>query len=361
MDSLNVDIAQILPDVVDAFSFVYGSEYREHITKQLQNSIYFFYQDVEGLEEYLKYLRYCKKNELKIRFLEEIGVPVFEEDQKHYAKKLPEEINQMIKTLIYSFSSEPISSLVPIKAFFENDSNIQNQLKVIRYLLKDASMTEENLLAFSKTEKYQELLKEIKNYNQIYDKLSLEYQEWEQTVKPYEQYVEDEKNRKQALFRKKIQEVYFSIIDDLPTKLKNHLLKMPIQDQVAILGNGDITKAFMLENFEESKMKQLLFSKESSKVQTSIALSHLMYFEKLGFIKLNMMDVENIQKHIQNYLSFLKQNDGNLKEWIPSQKVIQLMQTKRQIKQEEATLHVIIIELTLNIMFVLHIQIIMRY
>ena len=39
MDKLNIDFKSLLPYVIDAFSSVYGDEYRSIISKKINNSI----------------------------------------------------------------------------------------------------------------------------------------------------------------------------------------------------------------------------------------------------------------------------------------------------------------------------------
>ena len=70
MDKLNIDFKSLLPYVIDAFSSVYGEEYRSIISKKINNCIILSYHDVEGLNDYVSYLKRCKGRELSIRFLE---------------------------------------------------------------------------------------------------------------------------------------------------------------------------------------------------------------------------------------------------------------------------------------------------
>ena len=67
---MNEDISVLLPYVLEAFSFVYGSEYREYISKKLQNTKILLYNDVDGLDDYLSFLK-------KLNILFNIFIKIF--------------------------------------------------------------------------------------------------------------------------------------------------------------------------------------------------------------------------------------------------------------------------------------------
>ena len=45
-DLLNIDLKSLLPYVIDAFSSVYGEEYRPIISKKLNKAVIVFYYDI---------------------------------------------------------------------------------------------------------------------------------------------------------------------------------------------------------------------------------------------------------------------------------------------------------------------------
>ena len=72
MDKLGLELKKILPYVIDAYSNVYGEEYRDIISQRINNAIIIPYYDIEGLDDYLSSIKRCKKREYAIKFLDEI-------------------------------------------------------------------------------------------------------------------------------------------------------------------------------------------------------------------------------------------------------------------------------------------------
>lgn len=68
MDLLNIDIQANISDIIDAYTKVYGPEYREVIEKRINQIFYIVYNDVDGISDYLTFLKECKKKELAIKF-----------------------------------------------------------------------------------------------------------------------------------------------------------------------------------------------------------------------------------------------------------------------------------------------------
>ena len=123
MDKLNIDFKSLLPYVIDAYSSIYGEEYRPIISKKLNNSIIVSYHDYEGLSNYVSYLKKCKGREFSIRFLDEIGIDVKEHKKENYTEPLDESITDILENLIdsvYGFSNEA-EKWSPLLAFDSNN------------------------------------------------------------------------------------------------------------------------------------------------------------------------------------------------------------------------------------------------
>ena len=127
MDKLNIDFKSLLPYVIDAFSVVYGEEYRSIISKKLSNSIIVSYQDVEGLSDYVLYLKRCKSRELSIRFLDEIGIDVQKYKKDNYTETFDNKIESILNCLIdscFCFSKDSYF-WSPLLAFDSNNKMIR--------------------------------------------------------------------------------------------------------------------------------------------------------------------------------------------------------------------------------------------
>ncbi len=91
MNKLNIELKNlspylksISPYIIDAFSSVYGEEYRPIISKKINNAVIVAYHDIEGLKDYVIYLERCKEREFSIRFLDEIGIDIQAHKKSNY-------------------------------------------------------------------------------------------------------------------------------------------------------------------------------------------------------------------------------------------------------------------------------------
>ena len=165
MDKLDIDFNSLLPYVIDAFSSVYGEEYRSIISKKLNNALIIQYHDVEGLNDYVSYIKRCKAREFSIRFLEEIGIDVQEYKKRNYTEPLESNLNKILGCLIdanFGFSKDA-DYWSPLRAFDTNNKTnperlLSNKIKIVNYLLGNErkQITKENLDDFIRMIKIKE-------------------------------------------------------------------------------------------------------------------------------------------------------------------------------------------------------------
>lgn len=103
MDELKIDLYSLLPYVIDAFSLVYGEEYRSIISKKENHVVIVQYFDIVGLENYIYFIKRCKAREFSIRFLEEIGIDVQKYKKDNYTENLDDDINYILDCFIDSY------------------------------------------------------------------------------------------------------------------------------------------------------------------------------------------------------------------------------------------------------------------
>ena len=345
MDKLNIDFKSLLPYVIDAFSSVYGDEYRSIISKKINNSIIVSYHDFEGLRDYVSYLKRCKSREFSIRFLDEIGIDVQAHKKDNYTERLDSKIRDILESLIdsnFGFD-EDADYWAPLLAFdSSNKTNpkqlVANKIKIINYLLGNAQdkITEENFESFTETKKFLELLEKINEFKMIYKKLLSEYNDWVNQLAPYEKYIEDEEKRKEDILQKKKNELFREIFDQLPLTVKNSISSKTFEKQQAIiLGSTDISSKSNIEAFRYEQMEKL----KSPSVELSdkfwIVYWQSNYFKKLGITipSEKMLECDS-EEDITNYLSFLNQDD--IKKYIPTEELISYISATREKKYEEA-------------------------
>ena len=208
MFDLDIDFDSAIPHVIDAFTHVFGEEYRDIITERVNRTTIIYYKDPTHINGYISHLKRCKKRELYIRFLDELGYDVEKYKTNNYTQSLGVEEEKILDDLIHSSYAfdDDADYWSPIRAFDSNNETGEwkltcNKLKIINFLLPaDHNVINENdLESFMQTEEYSNLLKRISEIRTIYDKLYEEFQEWYKNLDSLNKYVEDEKKRKEDI------------------------------------------------------------------------------------------------------------------------------------------------------------------
>lgn len=343
MNKLNIDFNALLPYVIDAFSKVYGEEYRDIISKKLSSAVMFQYYDIEGLNNYILNIKICKRREYSIKFLDRIGIDVSKYKKDNYIQPLDDEVENVLKCLIgnsYSSFSLNDDSIAPIKAFNEdNKSNsttiLENKLLIINFLLGDSyqKITKENLDSFTKTGEYQKVLRKVSELNVVYQQLLSEYRKWEMQLEPYKEYIKNEEERKEEILNKKKISMLMEIKPLLPEFIKSALSNMPIEKQVdTIIGSFDIGSISNIEKINFDKIKNIN-QKHGNFWRNFFKLNpYLTYLKKLG-ISLPSESCKT-EEDINNFLRFL--NQDNIREFFPSPLLIEDISSIRKKYYEDA-------------------------
>lgn len=346
MDNLNIDFNSLLPHVIDAFSSVYGEEYRSIISKKVNNTIIVQYHDFVGLSNYIASIKRCKVREFSIRFLEEIGIDVPKCQKSNYTKFLDSDIEKIVICTIGpicdAFSKES-DYWSPLRAFNSTNTSspeklLENKIKIVNYLLgnEHEQITKENFESFSKTEEFLKLLEKISKFNIIYERLLSEYNEWANKLLTYEKYAEDEEKRENAILQEKKKELFIEIFDQLPSFVKDSISNKTFEEQQEILlGSSDISNKLDIEYFRHDKIEKLNSLDVTTADKFWILYYQSSYFKRLG---INIPSKNNLERNDGeddiNYLLFLKQED--IKKYIPSDELINYISQTRERKYEEA-------------------------
>ena len=78
---LNINFKEFLPHIIDAYTSVYGEDYRDTIEYKINNAIIYQYSNYIGLENYINSLKIYKKKELIIKYLKLCNI-LNKEDEK---------------------------------------------------------------------------------------------------------------------------------------------------------------------------------------------------------------------------------------------------------------------------------------
>ncbi len=348
MVNLSIDFKRLLPFVVDAFTKVYGEEYRDIIFQRINNAVIIPYYDIIGLNDYILCIKSCKRREYAIEFLDKIGVDVERYKKNNYMQQLDDEIEKVLEYYIggsYFGFCEDTDYWSPLQAF--KPSNVQqskklleNKIKIINCLLDDdhEQITEKNFDLFVETEEYRRILEKIDKFNIVYEPLLSEYRRWEEQLHPYEQFAKFETERKKEIIERKRELLFLDIYLKLPTAIINAISDKSSEEKMnIILGYLDISSVTPIESFSSDKMKKLESKDVSPTDKFFIICWQANFLKNLG---LDVMDeflsysFSLSEESIDDYLKFL--NQSNIKQYIPPDDLISYITSTRENRYEEA-------------------------
>ena len=270
MAEINIDFKEILPFVIEAFTEVYGKEYKDIIFKKITNAIIIPTYSPDSIKQYILYIKSCKRREYAVKFLSQIGIDVNEYTKDNYTQPLDDKVEKILEYFIGS-SFEGFGDnrdyWAPLHAFkMDNKTRASllliNKIKIINFLLsKQHELIDENNFAlFAKTKEYCEILKKIDSFNKIYEQLFLEYKKWEEKLKPYEEYVESwvhEAKTPLALFTM----ILDNRADELPSELQvklDYVCNQLQEDIAQMLYYARLKSSTKDYRFEELDLQALL-------------------------------------------------------------------------------------------------------
>lgn len=100
IDRKKMDFKKLYPYIIEAFTKVYGSEFKSLIEERLNNLLIIYYQDIDGLRSYISYLKKCnEEKKLEFQDLNKELLP-YEDIVKSENKRL-DSIYQKYKKLLY--------------------------------------------------------------------------------------------------------------------------------------------------------------------------------------------------------------------------------------------------------------------
>ena len=342
MYKLDFDFKSLSPYVIDAFSSVYGEEYRSIISDRINKSIIIPYHDIDGLNGYVKYLLDCKSREFSIRFLEEIGIDVSAYKRDNYGEPLDSAVQNILWPLILNYGFAKVAELHSPLLAFVSDNKVspvilfRYKINLFNYLIGDKQniINEDNYKAFTKTDKYLELLKKVNKYALVYKKLLSEYREWEKQIVPLREYIYEENVRKDRILKKARSEFFKKIFDYLPVEVRNAASnKIIVKPIDIILGKSDILLETSIEFFSSKYFEKLKSSDVSSHEKHKIIYQQISFLKSLGVIFPRYVSYY-VDGDINNYLSFL--NKDGIREYVPSFETVDYISTVRKKMSEDA-------------------------
>lgn len=322
-DILNFDIKDSIPHIIDAYAEVYGIEHKDLIKQRMQRNIYVIYNDVDGIENYVWFLKDCKQKELAIKFLNKIGIDTSKFKQESYAEDLNENISKVIEVFIGNYRNiEPMHSMFAtsgINAWTAIDEetkleNVEQKVKFLNLLRgKNAEpITKETYEDFCNTNEYNKILQKIEKYKKVYEQTIEEYEEYEKTLEPYKKYVQEEKSRNADIQTKKRPILYRQIENILPDNVRNFLnnkyssieekSKALLGKDFEILEGVNIGEKSYLEFFSQQDEDKLNDISIDENYKRDIYYCRTKYFEEMGITTDKQISDFNDFKEFYEYL-----------------------------------------------------------
>ncbi len=346
MTKLDINFKTIIPDIIDAYTSIYGEEYRSSIIEKLNNTILLEYQDPEELFWYLENIKKYKKRELSIKFLKALGIKEVDNYEENYSKSLPDNYEEVLSYYIgksytgFHTDKNYLDMWIPIRTFMsdnklDNSITVYYKIKLINYLrnYKEPHITEENLEWFTTTYEYQLILNKINKLNQIYEELLSEYKNFIEEISPYEEYIKSERERKKQIIDKQKLLTYKTIYHKLPQAVIDIISTKTIEEQLEIVfGDNSFDERFRIENFSKDNF-EILKSKDAFIYDKNyIIREQINYLSSLGII----IPIDKIRTdyEIDKYLEFINQN--NLKKYLPTFKAIESIKRIKANDYEQA-------------------------
>ena len=331
MRATQIDFKSLLPYAIEAYTEVFGEEYQGIISDKINSSIIIPYDDIQGLETYIEFRKEKKKEELIIKLLQEVGI--ISSEYNNFFSPLEDKIYDVIYTIFVDIDmcfKPDYDGELPLRAF-KYDGYIEDKINLINFLrnFQKPKITKENWEEFLKTVEFNNLLQLINKMNEVYDLLLREYAEFEKQFESDINFIKNERKRKNEIFKKKKEEIWFLTFPMLPPQIKKVLKnKSPKEQMDIVLNHHELGRKFAIEYFSKENMDKLTSPNISKSEKVFIMRQQLKF---LG----SDINPRNFETNIDDYLQFLNRDD--IKPFIPSEELINYIKKLRQRKNKEAT------------------------
>lgn len=333
------DIKDKLPIIIDAYCEVFGEEYREIITKRLDDLEYFIYDnvtsgDIGNFESYYNFLLTCKQRELSLKFLESIGIDVSKNKEKSLAYELDKELNNLLDIYIggYSFNFAILkdSNFDGVLAFkTEIPENIIGKVKFLNYIKSPSTptITLENIGDFLQSNEFKLLKPKIDLAIKSYDSILSEYESYKKSLEPFMKDIIASENLKEEIYEAKSEELLKAIYKILPRKIKHHMRKNNITIRDLFDSCDLLQEKSNIEYFSEEDNNTLKDKKSDANKKYFIEQYRKQFFSSLGL---------DINLNTDSYDQLIKQR--KIKKMIPSEELIEKIIKLKEEKLSEAQL-----------------------
>ena len=356
MDFITVDYKKMCPYFIEAFTHVYGDEYHDIIEDKINKALFLQYYDVGGLKSFMGILKKYFQIKLTIKFLEKIGrdVEKYKDidyinalDSKLYIRRiLSKEDYGLVWHLLgpntcFDFDkfTVPITAFRDDYTFIDDEFKLSLQADVVNYMIDDDNIKIDcfNVEEFLADNKHPEITQKLEEYNRVYDELLIEYKEYCEAFKPYDDYIEEERVRNEGILREKKEEFVKEALKKMPEAARTILAEKPMDELIKIFDMGSGVSS--LRYFNSDYMAPLRDKPENENYNVRrIILSQSRYFVLLGIIKnedeLCNKSVPSGGSIVPGYLEFIDSEE--IKKYIPDDSIIGWIEQIYEWKMNQA-------------------------
>lgn len=288
--------------VINSYVNVYGEEYRDIISKRINSSMIFMYDDPIFIEDHVKFLRHCKRNMYRVQLLIKLGINVKDEYKTNYVNSLPANYQNIIRILIGKNQFKDINN-API-CNFTNDDNIEEKIDIINLFLKE-KVTIKNYDDFKKTIKYPQILYVVRKLAKLYQEQIKDYEEFKNSFKNELDMVKEYRENNNNLCHKKMIDVIKEIYPLLPINLQNRLNNKSDNELIKIIySDNNVIETPIFCFFNEDNMNLLGKLKDGSIKARTIRSYQFDYLRKLG-IQIPQIFVNDLANNLEEYFDFI--------------------------------------------------------
>lgn len=317
---LEISQNPIAPYIIAAFSMVYGTEFQELIKSRVDKTLFIHYKDLDGIVDYREYLKNCKSRELAVEFLRRIGCSVPEKENLNYADSfelmLEWTIDNYLGVSEQAFNRRIDSPTIPLKLFkLDNlsDNDIERKIKLINQIRgkKDDLITYATLNEFESTDEYKKIRDMIFSYETLYEKMLNEFTNWKKSLSHYDEYIEEESERKESILKEKENELYNAVYKLLPNSLKKKINDLSVDEKKKFIIGDNLTNSnSIFEAFSKDNMDILYSDKSPLYEKYWIVNEQIVLFKRLG---IDVPDERilgcSCDKDVQEYRKFIERKE----------------------------------------------------
>lgn len=322
---LNINFKEFLPHIIDAYTSVYGEDYRDTIEYKINNAIIYQYSNYIGLENYINSLKIYKKKEIIIKYLKLCNI-LNKEDEKLDYENIYKKYNLSFID-INSLDDMSTSSIFKFNPDKFDDAFINVTKDILGKKFKNVLEYEE----YKKSEEFNKDLDRINEVKILFIDLIKEYNEWLVDLLECEDYIEQERNKHDDFFNKSEEDICNSLVYKLPKHIQEIILKLSKNKRMNILV-GNSKEEALIDSFSKKNI-DLLNMDTQDYLKYSIIKRQKRYLEEIGVSIPKELIFTRGKNEIKEWIKFI--NSKDVKKFLPYSDIIEEIIINRETKREK--------------------------